>query len=62
MDIHKPQPWHNWRGFLKEVGTIVPSVSIALAAEQGVERGRQQRQIRQARALTFSTVETIAVQ
>jgi len=32
MDIHKPGL--NWSEFLKEVGVIVPDVSIALAAEQ----------------------------
>jgi len=37
MDIHKPKPIHNFREFLKEVGTIVLGVSIALAAEQSVE-------------------------
>jgi dihydropteroate synthase len=36
MDIHKPKPIHNWRDFLKEVGTIVLGVSIALA-QQGVD-------------------------
>jgi hypothetical protein len=37
MDIHKPKPIHNWREFLKEFGTIVLGVSVALAAEQAVE-------------------------
>jgi len=37
MDIHKPKPIHNFREFLKEVGTIVLGVCIALAAEQAVE-------------------------
>ena len=37
MEIHKPKPIHNWREFLKEVGTIVLGVGIALAAEQAVE-------------------------
>ena len=37
MDVHKPKPIHNWRDFVKEVGIIVLGVSIALAAEQGVE-------------------------
>jgi hypothetical protein len=37
MDIHKPKPWHGWPEFLKEVGTIVIGVLIALGAEQGVE-------------------------
>jgi hypothetical protein len=37
MDIHKPKPWHDVREFLKEIGTIVVGVLIALAAEQAVE-------------------------
>ncbi len=37
MDIHKPKPWHGWREFLKEIGTIVIGVLIALAGEQIVE-------------------------
>ena len=37
MDIHKPKPWHGWRELLKEVGTIVIGVLIALAGEQIVE-------------------------
>ena len=37
MDIHKPKPWHGSREFMKEIGTIVIGVLIALAAEQGVE-------------------------
>jgi len=37
MDIHhKPKTWHGWHEFLKEFGTIVLGVSVALAAEQGV--------------------------
>jgi hypothetical protein len=50
MDIRKPKAIHNWRDFIKEIGTIVIGVSIALAAEQGVERWREQRQYREARA------------
>jgi len=37
MDIHKPKPWHGWRELLKEVGTIVIGVLIAIAFEQAVE-------------------------
>jgi len=37
MDIHKPKPWRGWPEFLKEIGTIVIGVLIALAAEQAVE-------------------------
>jgi hypothetical protein len=38
MDIHKPKPWHGWREFGKELGTIVAGVLIALAGEQAVEK------------------------
>jgi len=37
MDIHKPKPWHGIRDLLKEIGTIVIGVLIALAGEQIVE-------------------------
>src|ERR1700761_3766474 len=37
MDIHKPKPWHGWRELLKEIGTIVIGVLIALGAEQVVD-------------------------
>jgi hypothetical protein len=37
MDIHKPKPWRGWSEFLKEIGTIVIGVLIALGAEQVVE-------------------------
>jgi hypothetical protein len=38
MDIHKPKPWRGWPELLKEIGTIVIGVLIALAAEQAVQR------------------------
>jgi hypothetical protein len=37
MDIHKPLPWRGWPELLKEVGTIVVGVLIALGAEQAVQ-------------------------
>ncbi len=44
MDIHKPKLWHGARELLKEIGTIVIGVLIALGGEQAVEwlhwRGR----------------------
>jgi len=49
MDIHKPKPIHNWREFLKELGTIALGVGIALAAEQGVEWFHWRTQVAQAR-------------
>src|SRR4051812_36531554 len=50
MDIHKPKPIHNWRDFLKEVGTIVLGVCIALAAEQTVETLHNRSRAAEARA------------
>jgi hypothetical protein len=44
MDIHKPKPWRGLREFLKEIGTIVIGVLIALGAEQGVS-GLHDRQL-----------------
>ena len=49
MEIHKPKPIHSWREFLKEVGTIVLGVCIALAAEQGVEWWHWHNQVAAAR-------------
>jgi hypothetical protein len=49
MEIHKPKPIHNWREFLKEVGTIVLGVSIALGAEQTVEWFHWHAQVKEAR-------------
>jgi len=37
MDIHKPKLWRGWPEFVKEIGTIVIGVLIALGAEQAVE-------------------------
>lgn len=37
MEIHRPKPWHGWRELVKEIGTIVIGVLIALGAEQAVE-------------------------
>lgn len=49
MDIHKPKPIHGWRDFLKEIGTIVIGVMIALAAEQMVEWWHWQSELRETR-------------
>ncbi len=51
MDIHKPKPIHGWRDFLKEFATIVLGVSVALAAEQGVEWFHWRTQVREARSI-----------
>ena len=50
MDIHKPKPWRGPREFLKEIGTIVIGVLMALGAEQAVEWVHTQEQVRSARA------------
>src|SRR5436309_3082393 len=50
MDVHKPKPIRNWREFLKEFGTIVLGVSVALAAEQGVEWWHWKNRVADARA------------
>jgi len=50
MDIHKPKAWHGWREFLKEIGTIVIGVLIALGAEQAVEQLHWSSEVRTARA------------
>jgi hypothetical protein len=49
MDIHKPKSWHGLREFLKEIGTIVIGVLIALSAEAVVEKLHENRLSREAR-------------
>jgi len=49
MDIHKPKPWHGAREFLKEFGTIVLGVLVALGAEQAVEAAHRYGEVREAR-------------
>jgi hypothetical protein len=56
MDIHKPKPWHGWRDFLKEFGTIVLGVSVALAAEQGVEWWHWQGEVSLARKSLYAEI------
>ncbi len=48
MDIHKPKPWRGWPEFLKEIGTIVIGVLIAIGAEQTVEALHHRAQAREA--------------
>ena len=50
MDIHKPKAWHGGAEFLKEIGTIVIGVLIALGAEQTVEWVHVRTQVGEARA------------
>ena len=49
MDIHKPKALHNWRDFLKEIGTIIVGILLALAFEAVVGWARTGRDLRQAR-------------
>ena len=56
MDIHKPRPWHNWRDFLKELGTIALGVSIAIAAEQAVEWWHWQGEVQTARKTLMAEI------
>ena len=49
MDIHKPKPWHGVREFVKEIGTIVIGVLIALSAEAVVENLHERRLSAEAR-------------
>jgi hypothetical protein len=56
MDIHKPKPWHGWRELLKEIGTIVIGVLIALGAEQAVEWLRHREEAAEARAAVRAEV------
>jgi len=58
MDIHKPKPIHNFSEFLKEVGTIVLGVSIALGAEQAVEYFHWRGQVAQAREVVATEMAT----
>jgi len=48
VDIHKPKPWHGFRGFLKEYLIIVVGVLTALGAEQAVEALHERGQAREA--------------
>ena len=58
MDIHKPKAIHNWREFLKEIGTIVIGVSIALAGEQTVEYFHWRAQVAEARTSIASEMSS----
>jgi hypothetical protein len=49
MEIHKPKPVRSWRELLTEIGIIVLSVCIALAAEQAVEWWHWRNQVQEAR-------------
>lgn len=58
MDIRKPKAIHDWREFLKEFATIVLGVSVALAAEQGVEWWHWRGQVQAAREVLATELTT----
>jgi hypothetical protein len=47
MEVHKPKAWRGWREFLKEIGTIVIGVLIAIGAEQAAEALHHRAQVRE---------------
>jgi hypothetical protein len=49
VEIHKPKPVHSWRDFVKELGTIVLGIIIAITLENLVESWNWQREVRDAR-------------
>lgn len=49
MDIHKPNPWHGFREFLKEYAIIVVGVLTALGGEQIVEWAHHRAELVEAR-------------
>jgi hypothetical protein len=58
MEIHKPKPWHGSREFLKELGTIVLGILIALSLEQMVETAHEAKESREARDAVRAEVAT----
>jgi hypothetical protein len=60
MDIHKPKPWRGGREFLKEFGTIVLGVLVALGAEQAVEAAHRYGEVQEARAALRDEIGTNA--
>jgi homoserine O-acetyltransferase len=60
MEIHKLKPVHNWRDFIKEIGTIVIGVCIALAGLAGNAHAAPSREGDFAvRNFTFRSGETL---
>jgi hypothetical protein len=61
MDIQKPKPWRGLPEFLKEIGTIVVGVLIALGAEQAVEVLRWNHEVGEfRRALDAEVAQNLA--
>jgi hypothetical protein len=56
VDIHKPKPWHGFRGFFKEYLIIVVGVLTALAGEQGVEWLHHQGEVAETRKVLHSEI------
>ena len=51
MDIHKVKPIHSLSDFVKELGTIVLGICIALAGEQALEWNHWRNQVQEARTV-----------
>lgn len=49
VEIHKVKPIHTWRDFLKELGTIVLGIIIAISLERLVESWRWAAEVKDAR-------------
>jgi len=49
MEIHKVKPIQTWRDFLKELGTIVLGIIIAITLEHLVESWNWDREVKEAR-------------
>ncbi len=49
MEIHKLKPIHSWRDFLKELGTIVLGIIIAISLEYLVESWHWSHEVKTAR-------------
>jgi hypothetical protein len=56
MDIHTPKPWRGSREFLKEIGTIVIGVLIALGAEQVAVSLRDRHAADEARGAVYTEI------
>jgi len=49
VEIHKVKPIHSWRDFLKELGTIVLGIVIAIGLEHLVESWHWDQEVKTAR-------------
>ena len=56
MEIHKLKPIHTWRDFLKELGTIVLGIVIAITLEHLVQEWSWGRQVKIARQALFEEI------